>query len=368
MTSIKADVRIGVKMLEQTNNDRRRLLRTAALAIAGSQFGLPKIAAASFFTEPSLPSLDGAVGWLNSQPLKKLDLRGKVALIDFWTYTCINWRRTLPYIRTWDAKYRKRGLLVIGVHTPEFEFEKNLENIRQAVSEMKIDYPVAIDSDYSVWRAFGNEYWPALYLADAQGHIRYHKFGEGDYEQTEREIQHLLRLAGDSIDGEPTSVNPTGAEAAADWADLRSQENYLGYERSERFASSAGPVVDRPHLYSLPWKMSLNEWALAGNWTAQRNSISLNAARGRIAYRFHARDLHLVMGPAVPGIPVKFRVAIDGQAPGPAHGADLDEQGNGAITRQKMYQLIRQPKPIVDRTFEIEFVDSGVQAFSFTFG
>ena len=258
---------------------------------------------------------------------------------------------------------------MIGVHTPEFEFERNLDNVRQAVKDITIDYPIAIDSQYAVRRAFNNEYWPAIYLTDAEGHVRYHNFGEGNYEETEREIQKLLRQAGATgIDSDSASINATGAEIAADWADLRSQENYVGYERSEGFASPSGPVVDKPHLYSLPRRLSLNEWALAGNWTAQKNAIALNGANGRIAYRFHARDLHLVMGPAVRGASVRFCVSIDGQAPGPAHGADVDEQGNGVVAEQRMYQLIRQPRPIVDRTFEIEFLDVGAEAFSFTFG
>jgi thiol-disulfide isomerase/thioredoxin len=359
----------GEKMNETKSNNRRQFLRSAtATAIAGSQITLARAMGASFFSEGSLPSLDGATAWLNSPPLKKTDLLGKVALIDFWTYTCINWRRTLPYIRAWDAKYRKHGLTVIGVHTPEFPFEKNAENVRQALLEMKIDYPVAIDSDYAVWRAFENEYWPAIYLADAQGHIHYHKFGEGDYEQSEKEIQRLLKQAGASIESESISINPTDAEVAADWADLRSQENYVGYERTEGFASPNRTAFDKPHVYSLPQRLSLNEWALAGNWTTQKDAIALNAANGRIAYQFHARDLHLVMGLTVRGTSIRYRVTLDGRPPGAAHGTDVDEQGNGIVAEQRLYQLIRQPKPIGDRTFEIEFLDAGAEAFSFTFG
>lgn len=239
-------------MTQAINHDRRRFLRAAAMTIAVSQLSLTRSAAGSIFSEP-LPSLDGATGWLNSQPLKRPDLRGKVVLIDFWTYTCINWRRQLPYVRAWDAKYRGHGLVVIGMHTPEFAFEKNADNVRQAVKDMKIDYPVAIDSEYAVWRAFGNEFWPALYLADAQGHIQYHKFGEGDYEQAEREIQKLLTKAGArGIGPELVSVDAAGAEAGADWGDLRSGENYVGYERTENFASPGGAVFDRRHDYALP--------------------------------------------------------------------------------------------------------------------
>jgi len=355
-------------MSEAINHDRRRFLRTAGMTIAACQFGAAGFAEGSIFSEP-LPSLDGATGWLNSEPLKKADLHGKVVLIDFWTYTCINWRRQLPYVRAWDAKYRKHGLVVIGVHTPEFVFEKNADNVRQAVKDIKIDYPVAIDSEYAVWRAFSNEFWPALYLADAQGHIQYHKFGEGDYEQTEREIQKLLTKAGASgIGSELVSINAGGAEAAADWGDLRSGENYVGYERTENFASSGGAVFDKRHTYALPRQFRLNQWAVAGDWTAQKKSIVLNASDGRIAYEFHARDLHLVMGPAERGAPVRFRVLIDGNPAGAVRGVDVDEQGNGMVAEPRMYQLIRQELPIADRRFEIVFLDAGVEAFSFTFG
>lgn len=356
-------------MTTKLNYDRRQFLRQTGAAIAVSQVGVVGSAAASFFSEGSLPSLDGATGWLNSHPLTKADLRGNVALIDFWTYTCINWRRSLPYLRAWNAKYRAHGLVVVGVHTPEFAFEKNLGNVRQAVKDMKIGYPIAIDSQYTLWRAFDNEYWPALYLADAQGQIRYHKFGEGGYEEIEREIQKLLKKAGaGGIDTQLASIDATGSEAAADWADLSSQENYVGYERTVGFVSPGGTVFEKSHAYALPRRLSVNEWALAGNWIALKNAVTLKSAHGRIAYRFHARDLHLVMSPGVPGTSVRFRVFIDGQVPGAARGADVDEQGNGLLKEPRMYQLIRQDKPIVDRTFEIEFLDVGVEAFSFTFG
>ncbi|MBV8672097.1 MAG: redoxin domain-containing protein [Acidobacteriaceae bacterium] len=349
---------------------RRQFLRAAGMTLAGSQLGLSRVAAAaSFFSEGSLPSLDGATSWLNSAPLRKESLRGKVVLIDFWTYTCINWRRTLPFISAWYEKYGEHGLAVIGVHTPEFGFETDPENVRRATNEMNIKYPVAMDSKYAIWRAFNNQYWPALYLADAQGHIRYHNFGEGEYERSERTIQELLRRAGaNGLDSQLVSLNPTGAEVAADWADLKSGENYVGYERTENFASRGGLAFDKSHTYVAPERLQRNEWALAGNWTAQRQAIQLNTAGGRIAYQFHARDLHLVTGPREPGQPVRFRVFIDGQAPGASHGSDVDEQGNGAVNEPRMYQLIRQPKPIVDRRFEIEFLDPGLKAFSFTFG
>jgi len=319
--------------------------------------------------EGELPSLSGATAWLNSPPLSADDLRGKVVLIDFWTYTCINWLRTLPYVRAWAEKYRDHGVVMIGVHTPEFPFEHDLENVRQAAKNMRVEYPIAIDNDYAIWSAFNNHYWPALYIVDAQGRIRYHQFGEGAYEQSEMILQQLLAEAGiGGIAHELVSVDAQGAEAAADWGDLRSPENYVGYERTENFASPDGAVVDKPRVYSAPARFSLNHWALAGEWTVGRGATVLHAANGRIAYRFHARDLHLVMGPAARGASVRFRVLIDGQPPGAAHGSDVDDQGNGTVTEQRLYQLIRQPKPIADRQFEIEFLDAGVEAFAFTFG
>jgi thiol-disulfide isomerase/thioredoxin len=319
--------------------------------------------------EGELPSLSGATAWLNSPPLSAAGLRGKVVLIDFWTYTCINWLRTLPYVRAWAEKYQEHGVVAIGVHSPEFAFEHDLENVRQAAKNMRVSYPIAIDNDYAIWRAFNNHYWPALYLVDAQGRIRYHHFGEGAYEQSEMILQQLLAEAGiGGIAHELVSVDAQGAEAAADWGDLRSPENDVGDARTEHFASPGGAVVDRRHVYTAPERFSLNHWALAGEWTVGEQAIALHTANGRIAYRFHARDLHLVMGPAARGTSVRFRVFIDGQAPGAAHGSDVDEQGNGTVTDQRLYQLIRQPGPIADRHFEIEFLDAGVEAFAFTFG
>jgi thiol-disulfide isomerase/thioredoxin len=319
--------------------------------------------------EGELPSLSGATAWLNSPPLSAADLRGKVVLVDFWTYTCINWLRTLPYVRAWAEKYKEHGVVVIGVHTPEFPFEHDLENVRRAVQDMRVSYPIAIDNDYAIWDAFNNQYWPALYIVDAQGRIRYHQFGEGAYEQSEMIIQQLLAEAGISgIAHDLVTVDAQGAEAAADWRDLRSPENYLGDARTENFASPGGAVVDRRHVYTAPEGLRLNHWALAGEWTVEREATVLNTANGRIAYRFHARDLHLVMGPAARGTSGRFRVFIDGQAPGAAHGSDVDEQGNGTVSEQRLYQLIRQSKPIDDRQFEIAFLDAGVEAFAFTFG
>jgi thiol-disulfide isomerase/thioredoxin len=319
--------------------------------------------------EGELPSLGGATAWLNSSPLSASDLRGKVVLIDFWTYTCINWLRTLPYVRAWAEKYQEHGVVVIGVHTPEFPFEHDLENVRRAAKDMQVSYPIAIDNDYAIWSAFNNHYWPALYLVDVQGRIRSHHFGEGAYEQSEMMIQYVLAEAGiGGIDDELVSVDASGAEAAADWGSLRSAENYVGYERTENFSSPGGAVVDKPRVYAAPARLMLNQWALAGEWTVEREATVLNKANGRIAYRFHARDLHLVMGPAARGTSVRFRVLIDGQAPGAAHGSDVDEQGHGMVTEPRLYQLIRQSGHIADRQFEIAFLDAGVEAFAFTFG
>ena len=319
--------------------------------------------------EGQLPSLAGATGWLNSPPLTAAGLRGRVVLVNFWTYTCINWLRQLPYVRAWAEKYKQHGLVVIGVHTPEFDFEHDLDNVRRAVTDLRVDYPVAIDNDYAIWNAFDNHYWPALYFVDAQGQIRHHRFGEGGYQESEMIVQQLLTEAEISGTGQDlVSVDPTGVEAAADWDSLRSPENYLGSERTQNFASSNGAVLDTPHGYAAPTRLALNHWALSGDWTVQAQATVLNQAGGRISYRFQARDLHLVMAPAAPGTAVRFRVLIDGQPPGAAHGADVDDQGNGTVTQPRLYQLIRQPGPITEHTFEITFLDPGVQAYAFTFG
>jgi thiol-disulfide isomerase/thioredoxin len=319
--------------------------------------------------EGELSSLSSATEWLNSQPLTAASLRGKVVLIDVWTYTCINWLRTVPYVRAWAEKYKDRGLVVIGVHAPEFPFERNVDNVRRAVKDMGLAYPIAIDNDFAIWRALKNQYWPALYFVDAQGRLRHHYFGEGDYEQSERFIQKLLSEAGDTgISQELVSVEGRGVETAADLGSLRSPENYVGYERTERFASPGGATLDNQRLYAAPAQLALNHWALLGEWTVEKRASVLNKPDGRIAYRFHARDLHLVMGPAARGTPVRFRLQIDGQPPGAAHGVDVDDQGNGSVTEQRLYQLIRQPKPVADRLFEIEFLDPGVEVYAFTFG
>jgi thiol-disulfide isomerase/thioredoxin len=320
-------------------------------------------------SEGRLPALDGAIAWLNSQPLTADDLLGHVVLIDFWTYTCINWLRTLPYVRAWAEKYKDLGVRVIGAHTPEFPFEHDVENVRRAAKDLRVEYPIAIDSDYALWRAFSNHYWPALYIVDPTGHIRHHHFGEGGYEESELIIQQVLAESGMSgIGHELVSINARGIEAAADWDDLESPETYLGSERAENFESPGGAAIGARHIYALPARLSFNHWALAGEWTVERGFAALHTASGRIAYRFHARDLHLILGPVARGSPVRFRLRIDGRSPGAAHGADVDDHGNGTVTEPRTYQLIRQPQPIKDRQFEIEFLDAGVEAYAFTFG
>jgi cytochrome c biogenesis protein CcdA/thiol-disulfide isomerase/thioredoxin len=319
--------------------------------------------------EGSLPSLAGAVEWLNSPPLTPAELKGKVVLVDFWTYSCINCLRSIPYVRAWADKYKDQGLVVIGVHAPEFAFEKNIGNVKQAVAKLRIDYPVAVDNDYAIWRAFSNEYWPADYFIDANGKIRHHFFGEGDYAESEKVIQQLLAEAGKgNLPAGMVSVSATGAEAAADEADVKSPETYIGFARSENFASPGGAVGDTPHLYSTGDLSHLNDWGLSGDWTIGGQSASLNKADGAIAFRFHARDLHLVLGPSAQGKPVRFRVTIDGAAPGESHGADTNADGEGVVTDHRLYQLVRQSGPVMDRTFTIQFLDPDVQAYAFTFG
>jgi cytochrome c biogenesis protein CcdA/thiol-disulfide isomerase/thioredoxin len=319
--------------------------------------------------EGQLPSLAGAVQWLNSPPLTAEGLRGKVVLVDFWTYSCINCLRSLPYIEAWAQKYRSQGLVVIGVHAPEFAFERNIDNVRQAVKNLKLDYPIAIDNNYAIWRAFNNQYWPAHYFIDAQGRIRYHHFGEGEYDQSEKVIQQLLAEAGKgAVPHDIVAVDGSGAEAAADVNDIASPETYIGYQRAENFASPGGAVPDASHVYASAPQLTLNQWALGGDWTVKGENATSNASEGRISYRFHARDLHLVLGPSSDGKPVRFRVLIDGKPPLADHGADVDAQGNGIIDGQRLYQLVRQSGPVADRNFEIEFLDPGAQAFAFTFG
>jgi hypothetical protein len=288
-------------------------------------------------------------------------------MVDFCTYTCINWIRTLPHIRAWAAKYGEAGLAVLGVHTPEFGFEHDPDNVRVAAADMHVEYPVAIDNDYSIWRAFGNMYWPALYFADARGRIRHHQFGEGDYANSESIVQQLLADAGLGPGAGLVSAEGDGVEAPADWATLQSPETYLGYERAERLAAPRDAVLDARHVYAPPVQLSLNEWALSGAWTLGRQAARLDDAGGKVSYRFHARDLHLVMGPAA-GDAVRFRVMLDGRPPAADRGLDVDEDGLGVASQQRLYQLIRQSGPVAQHLFEITFLDPGVEAYVFTFG
>jgi thiol-disulfide isomerase/thioredoxin len=353
-------------MTQIIDRDRRRLLGQTAMMIVAAQFGTTAgVAAESASRE--LTAIGNATTWINSAPLTPTELAGKVVVVDFWTYTCINWMRSLPYRRAWARKYGPE-LVVIGVHTPEFSFEKNAGNVRRAVQQMGIEYPVVLDPNYSIWRAFNNHYWPALYFIDARGRVRERQFGEGEYGSSERIIQGLLREAKATSDDGLVVVNPNGEEAAADWANLRSPENYLGHERTQEFSSPGGVRPDRPRVYAAPKRLSLNQWALQGEWRMEKEAVVLSGQAGRIAYRFHARDLHLVMAPPPTGAAVRFRVSIDGERPGLAHGEDTDDNGNGVVLQPRLHQLIRQRGAIVDRQFEIEFLDPGVEAFAFTFG
>ena len=319
--------------------------------------------------EGMIPSLSTATIWLNSAPIGPEQLRGKVVLIDFWTYTCINWRRTVPYLRAWVERFGKSGLLLVGVHSPEFAFEHDLDNVRQQVKEIGVGYPVAVDNDFAIWRAFGNEYWPALYVFDSRGRLRHQVFGEEGYEEADRIIRKLLEEAGQrDSDSKPTVVDAKGFEKAADWKTLRSGENYVGLRRTENFASPGGIKPGVSQSYAVPARLGLNAWALSGTWTFSNDRAVVGAPGGRIAYRFHARDLHLVMGPETRGKEIRFRVLLDGKAPGASHGLDVDQDGAGTLREQRMYQLIRQPGPIADRLFEIEFLEPGAAAFAFTFG
>ncbi len=319
--------------------------------------------------EGQFPSLGGATEWLNSPPLDAEGLRGKVVVVDFCTYTCINWLRSLPYVRAWAKAYEDRGLVVIGVHTPEFSFEHDVESVRRALKEMEVTYPVVVDNDYAVWDAFANNYWPALYFIDAEGRIRHHRFGEGDYERSEIIIQQLLRDAGaEDVSDELAPVDPRGPEVVADWENLESPEEYLGSRRAQNFDSSERSGWGEHRSDEATRPLRRNHWTLSGNWTMMPEAVALNEANGRITFRFHARDVHLVMGPAAREMPVPFRVSIDGEPPGLSGGSDVDQDGSGLLGEQRMYQLIRQQGPIDDRMFEIEFLDRGAEAFVFTFG
>ena len=364
----------GTNRVEQALIDRVALIAPTA---GPTPLPVPVRADLALPTEGRLPSLAGAAAWINSPPLTAEGLRARVVVVYFWTYSCINCLRSIPYVRAWAERYKDQGLVVIGVHAPEFAFEKNPLNVRRAVSELKVTFPVAIDNDFSVWRAFDNHYWPALYVADGQGRVRYHHDGEGEYDKSESVIRQLLSEAGRTIANAATlQVEASGAQAAADSADIRSPEAYIGYDNGTGPASRGGAFQDKAHGYVMPAALALNEWGLSGSWTVERQRAVLNQPGGRIAYRFHARDLHLVLGPGLgpgpgPGNdakPVRFRILIDGQPPGSSHGVDVDDSGLGTITSQRLYQLLRQPLPIGDRLFEIEFLDPGAEAFVFTFG
>jgi thiol-disulfide isomerase/thioredoxin len=316
----------------------------------------------SVFQRLHMPSLGGATEWLNSEPLGAAELRGRVVLVNFWTLTCINWLRQEPYVRAWSQAYQDDGLVVIGVHTPEFSFEHEIEGVRQAIEERGIDYPVAVDNDYEIWSAFENHYWPALYFVDAEGIIRDQHFGEGRYEQSEHVIQELL-----GVERELVSVDGLGVEAEADWDHLRTPETYLGYGRSERFASPGGAAPDEARAYELPERVRLSHWGLAGAWTIGRENVVLDQAGGSIAYRFHARDAHLVLSSETHR-PIPFRVLLDGEPPGLSHGVDVDQDGNGVLRDGRMYQLVRQHDTVRERTLEITFLEPGVEAYAFTFG
>ena len=309
-----------------------------------------------------MPPLDGATEWLNSAPIGLDELRGRVVLVNFWTLTCINWLRQEPYVRAWSRAYRDDGLVVIGVHTPEFSFEHDLAGVRQATAVREIDYPVALDNEYAIWSAFANHYWPALYFIDTDGIIRDEHFGEGRYEQSERVIQRLLGLERDFV-----GVEGVGVEAEADWNHLRTPESYLGYGRGEHLASPGGVAFDERRDYGFPDTLPVNQWALAGNWTIRQENVVLEQAEGTIGYRFHARDAHLVLSPGGRA-PIPFRVLLDGTAPGPSHGVDVDEDGNGVLQDGRLYQLVRQHDAIGDRTLEITFLEPGAEAYVFTFG
>jgi thiol-disulfide isomerase/thioredoxin len=319
--------------------------------------------------EGHLPAFDGGTGWLNSEPLTPAGLRGRIVLVDFWTYTCINWLRTLPYVRAWEAKYRDHGLTVIGVHTPEFGFERNVDNVIARARDLRVGYPIALDSEYGIWGAFANQFWPAVYIADTEGRIRYHHFGEGEYEMSEMVIQQLLLDSGaEGIDGDLVSVEPQGFEVPADWRSVRTPETYLAYRRSAGFASPDDARLDQAHTYPDATRLGLNQWAPAGTWTITQQAAVLNQPKGRIVFRFQARDVNLIMGPATIGTSVPFHVLLDGQVPAAANGLDVDDQAHGTVTDQRLYQLIRQPGLIEERLFEIEFLEAGVETYCFTFG
>jgi thiol-disulfide isomerase/thioredoxin len=362
----------AINKSEEINPRRRRFLRAAAMTIGAAPFVLTACAGESqsaLGDEGRMPELDGAIGWLNSAPLTRESLRGKVVFVDFWTYTCINSLRPLPYVKSWAAKYKDAGLVVIGAHTPEFSFEHEPVNVQNAVRDLKVIYPVAIDNNYRIWQAFNNEYWPAQYFIDAKGRIRFHHFGEGDYVECERVIQQLLKENGATgLDASPVSVSGVGIEAAPDLDDEESPETYVGYGEAQNFASRERVAHDSTKTYSPPTRPALNEWGLSGSWNVGKESAELQVAPGRVLFRFHSRDLHFVMAPASDEKPVRFKVILDGAAPGENCGSDCAPDGSGEIHEPRLYQLIRQKDKIKDRTFEIEFLDPGAHAVDFTFG
>jgi thiol-disulfide isomerase/thioredoxin len=338
-------------------------------AVAGTALIAALVAAGQSTRQAPMPDLSGAIGWLNSAPLNGKSLLGKVVLVNFWTYTCINSLRPQPYLRTWAAKYKDKGLVVIGVHTPEFSFEKERGNVEKMTRTLNVTYPVAIDSDYRIWQAFNNQYWPGQYLVDGKGRIRFQHFGEGDYAELERVIQGLLEENGATgLDAGTPTISGVGIEARPDFANARSPETYIGYRQAENFASPERLANDSTRVYSVPERLALNHWGLVGSWNVNAESAVLRSAPGKVVFRFHSRDLHLVMAPTKDGKPVRFRVKLDAAAPGKDSGIDIAPDGTGVVREPRLYQLIRQKGAVVDRTFEIEFLDSGAQALDFTFG
>ena len=358
-------------MTQDVDKSRRHFISAVTAAVTGlelpmlgstrsilDRFGVP--------AREGLDALRGATTWLNSEPLTPSGLRGKVVLVDIWTLTCINWLRTLPYVRAWAEKYRAAGLVVIGVHTPEFRFEQDVDNVRQAVQRFDLVHPIAVDNNYAIWHGLKNQYWPARYLFEGRGKLKHHQFGEGRYEESEAAIQRVLGESGArGITRELVSVEGRGVEAPPDWDNQRTPETYLGQARTERFASKR-PASNGEGTYTAPERLRSNEWALDGSWVVRPEYVS--GGPGRITCRFHARDLHLVMRPAEPRKSVRFRVRLDGVSPGVAHGGDVDEQGGGVVREPRLYQLIRQPGPVMERVVEIEFLDAAVEAYAFTFG
>ena len=352
---------VGLASADAESPRGRRPIRSIVHRMAGEPLALP--------IEGRLASFDGATGWLNSHPLTPDALRGRVVLVNFWTYTCVNWIRTLPYVRAWAAKYSGAGLVVVGVHTPEFGFERYVDNVVAAARTFDVSYPIALDGEYEIWGAFGNRYWPATYVADVDGRIRHHHFGEGEYAETEMVIQQLLLDAGAGpVDQDVVMVEPRGLEVAADWRTIGSPETYTGYRQSSGFAQEDRARFDEAHSYAAPERLAVNSWALTGNWTVAPHAAISNDGAGRVAFQFHARDLNLVMGPARKGAVISFRVLLDGQPAHGAYGTDLQPDGRGLVGDHRTYQLIRQAGPIASRRFEIEFADAGVEVFCFTFG